>query len=102
VRGVLPREIDDPIVSKVDVNAQAVVWIALSSDHHSGLEISDFADRILKERLQRLPGIGSVILGGERRYAMRVWLDPLRMAARGLTAQDIERAIRSENVEIRR
>ncbi len=56
------------------------------------LELSDVADRILKERLQRLPGVGSVFIGGERRYAMRVWLDPQRMAAHGLTAQDVERA----------
>jgi len=100
IRGTLPREIDDPIISKVDVNAQAIVWLALSSQHHSGLELTDFADRVLKERIQRLPGVGSVIIGGERRYAMRVWLDPLRMAAHGLTAQDVESTIRRENAEI--
>ena len=64
------------------------------------MELSDFADRVLKERIQRMPGVGSVIIGGERRYAMRVWLDPLRMAAHGLTTQDIETAVRSENAEI--
>jgi len=100
VRSTLPREIDDPVVSKVDVNAQAIVWLALSSDRHSGLELTDIADRILKERIQRLPGVGSVIIAGERRYAMRVWLDPLRMAAHGLTTQDVEAAIRRENAEI--
>jgi multidrug efflux pump len=100
VRGSLPREVEDPIVSKVDANAQPIVWLALSSDTYSGLELSDIADRILKERIQRLPGVGSVIIGGERRYAMRVWLDPLRMAAHGLTTQDVESAIRRENAEI--
>jgi len=100
VRSTLPREIDDPVISKVDVNAQPIVWLALSSDRHSGLELTDVADRILKERLQRLPGVGSVIIAGERRYAMRVWLDPLRMASHGLTAQDVEAAIRRENTEI--
>ncbi len=100
IRGTLPREIDDPIISKVDANAQAIVWLALSSNRHSGLELTDIADRILKERIQRLPGVGSVIIGGERKYAMRVWLDPLRMAAHGLTTQDVEAAIRSENTEI--
>ena len=55
---------------------------------------------MLKEKIQRMPGVGSVIIGGERRYAMRIWLDPLQMAAHGLTAQDIEAAIRSENAEI--
>ena len=100
VRGTLPQEIDDPVISKVDANAQAIVWLGLSSTHHSGLELSDFADRVLKERIQRMPGVGAVILGGERRYAMRVWLDPLRMAAHGLTSQDIENAVRKENAEI--
>ncbi len=100
IRGTLPREIDDPVISKVDANAQAIMWLALSSKNHSGLELSDVADRVLKERIQRMPGVGSVIIGGERRYAMRVWLDPLRMASHGLTTQDIEAAIRGENAEI--
>jgi multidrug efflux pump len=100
VRSRLPQEIDEPVVSKVDANAQPIVWLALSSDRHTGLELTDVADRILKERIQRLSGVGSVIIGGERRYAMRVWLDPLRMAARGLTARDVEAAIRRENAEI--
>ncbi|MFO7654412.1 MAG: efflux RND transporter permease subunit [Candidatus Krumholzibacteriia bacterium] len=100
VRGRLPREAEDPIVAKVDVNAQPVMWLAFSSERHSTLELSDVADRIIKERLQRLPGVGSVFIGGERRYAMRVWLDPQRMAAHGLTTQDVEQAIRQENAEI--
>ncbi|HEY3295341.1 MAG TPA: efflux RND transporter permease subunit [bacterium] len=99
-RGTLPREIDEPVVSKVDVNAQPIVWLALASDKYTGLQLTDVADNILKERIQRLPGVGSVILGGERRYAMRVWLDAQRMAARGLTPQDVENAIRRENAEI--
>jgi multidrug efflux pump len=100
IRGRLPQEIEDPVISKVDVNAQAIVWLALSSDRHSGLELTDIADRILKERIQRLAGVGSVMIGGERRYAMRIWLDPLRMAAHGLTTQDVEAAVRRENAEI--
>lgn len=100
VRGSLPQEVEDPVVSKVDANAQAIMWIALASDRHSTLELTDAADRIMKERIQRLSGVGSVIIGGERRYAMRVWLDPLRMAAHQLTAQDVEEAIRRENAEI--
>jgi len=99
-RGDLPTEAEDPVVAKVDVNAQAIVWLALSSPRHSGLELSETADRVLKERLQRLPGVGAIIIGGERRYAMRVWLDPQRMASHGLTVQDVERAIRTENAEI--
>ncbi|MBE0566760.1 MAG: efflux RND transporter permease subunit [Krumholzibacteria bacterium] len=100
IRGQLPREAEDPVVAKVDVNAQPIMWLSLSSGSHSGLELSDYADRILKERLQRLPGVGSIFVGGERRYAMRIWLEPLRMAARGVTVQDVERAVQEENAEI--
>jgi multidrug efflux pump len=100
IRGTLPSEIDDPVISKVDANAQAIVWLALYSENYSTLELSDFADRVLKEKIQRLTGVGSVIIGGERRYAMRVWLDPLRMAAHKLTTTDIETSLRNENTEI--
>ncbi len=100
VSGQLPREADDPIVSKVDVNAQPIMWLAFSSETYSTLELSDIADRVLKERLQRLPGVGSIFLGGERRYSMRVWLDHQAMAAHGLTTQDVEAAINRENAEI--
>ncbi|MDX2473025.1 MAG: efflux RND transporter permease subunit [Candidatus Krumholzibacteria bacterium] len=100
VGGLLPRAADDPVVAKVDVNAQPIIWLAVSSDNHTTLELSGYSDRILKERLQRLPGVGNVFIGGERRYAMRVWIDPLRMATYGLTVQDVEAAIRTENAEI--
>jgi multidrug efflux pump len=100
VRGLLPREADDPIIQKIDVNAQPIMWLAVISDRHTNLELTDAAERLLKERLLRLPGVGSIFMGGERRYAMRVWLDSQRMAARGLAPQDIENAIRRENAEI--
>jgi len=100
VGGQLPREAEDPIVAKVDVNAQPIIWLAISSEKHTTLELSDISDRILKERLQRLPGVGNIFIGGERRYAMRIWLDPLKMAAYGLSVQDVERAVRRENAEI--
>ncbi|MDZ7344514.1 MAG: efflux RND transporter permease subunit, partial [candidate division KSB1 bacterium] len=100
VRGLLPREADDPIIQKIDVNAQPIMWLAVISDRHNNLELTDAADRLLKERLLRLPGVGSIFMGGERRYAMRVWLDSQRLAARGLTPQDVENAIRRENAEI--
>ena len=100
ISGRLPREADDPIVAKVDADAQPIFWMALSSQRHSLLSLSEVGELVMKERLQRLPGVASVFIGGERRYAMRVWLDPLRMAAHGLTTQDVESAIRRENAEI--
>lgn len=100
VRGRLPLEAEDPVVERVDVNAQPIIWMALYSTSHSTLELSELADQVLKDRLQRLPGVGSVFMGGERRYAMRVWVDPQRLLAYGLTAADVERAVRLENAEI--
>ena len=100
IRGTLPSEIEDPVISKVDANAQPIVWLALFSNTHKTLELSYFADQVLKEKIQRMTGVGGVFIGGERRYAMRVWLDPLRMAAHRLTTYDIETALRNENAEI--
>ncbi len=100
VRGTLPDEVKDPVVAKVEADAQAVIWLAFSSERHHALEITDYADRYVVDRLQTLPGVASVIIGGERRYAMRIWLDRDRLAAYGLTPQDAENALRSQNVEI--
>jgi len=100
VGAVLPNESDDPVVAKIDADAQAVIWIAFSSDRHNPLEITDYADRYVKDRLQTLTGVASVIIGGERRYAMRLWLDRDRLAAYSLTPQDVEQALRQQNVEI--
>jgi multidrug efflux pump len=100
VGDALPAEADDPIVSKVDTNAQPIFWIAFSSDRHSELALSEIAELTLKDRLQRLPGVANVFIGAERRYAMRVWLEPQRMAAYGLTTADVERAVRLANAEI--
>lgn len=100
VRAQLPDDADDSVVAKIDADAQAIMWMAFLSDRHSALELSDYADRFLKDRLQTLPGVASVIIGGERRYAMRLWLERDRLAAYGLTAKDIEDALRRQNVDI--
>ena len=100
VRGRLPDEIDEPIVSKVEADAQPIIYLAFSSDRHSPLEVTDFADRFVKDRLQNLPGVADVRIFGERRYAMRIWLDRARLAAYRLTPQDVEDALRRQNVEI--
>jgi len=100
LRGRLPKEAEDPIVAKVDTNAQAVLWLALYGEGFDNLQVSDIANVVLKERLQRMAGVGSVIVGGERRYAMRVWIDPARLAAYGLTVVDVDNAIRAQNAEI--
>ena len=99
-RGRLPDEIDEPTVSKVEADAQPVIYLAFSSDRHSILEVSDYADRFVKDKLQILPGVAEVTINGERRWSMRIWLDRARMAAYNMTPQDIESALRRQNVEI--
>jgi multidrug efflux pump len=100
VRGQLPDEVDEPIIAKVEADAQAILWLRLYSDRHGALEISDYADRYVVDRLKTLSGVASVIIGGERRYAMRVWLDRERLAAYALTPQDVEEALRRQNIEV--
>ncbi|RYU61999.1 efflux RND transporter permease subunit [Methylolobus aquaticus] len=100
VRARLPEEIEEPVISKIDADAQPVLWLAFSSERHSALEITDIADRFVQDRLQTLPGVSNVIIGGERRYAMRIWLDRDRLAAHGLTVGDVENALQRRNVEL--
>jgi multidrug efflux pump len=100
VRAFLPDAADESVVSKIEADAQAIIWLRLSSERHPALAISDYADRYVADRLKTLPGVASVIIGGERRYAMRLWLDRERLAAYGLTPQDVEGALRRQNVEI--
>ncbi len=99
-RATIPQEALESIVQKIEADAQAVVWLAFSSDRHNPLEITDYADRFVKDRLQTLPGVATVIIGGERRYAMRIWLDRDRLAAFQLTPRDVENALRAQNVDV--
>jgi multidrug efflux pump len=100
VRALLPEAAEESVVSKIEADAQAIIWLAFSSERHSSLELTDYADRYVADRLKTLPGVASVILGGGRRYAMRIWLDRDRLAAFSLTPQDVEAALRRQNVEI--
>ncbi len=100
VRGRLPQEILEPVVAKQDNDAQPFLWLALGGENYTLRQLSDIADRLVKTRLQSLPGVGSAQIFGERRFAMRVWLRAADLAARGLTVQDVEAAIRSRNVEV--
>jgi multidrug efflux pump len=100
VRGRLPPEIEEPVIAKVEADAQSIIFIAFTSDRHTPIEISDYADRFVRDRLQNLPGVGEVRIFGERRYAMRIWLERARLAAYELTVQDIENALRQQNVEV--
>ena len=100
VRGRLPEDVLDPVVTKQDSDAQPFIWIALAGANYSLIQLSDIAERLLKTPLQSLSGVGRVMIFGERRYSMRVWLRASALAARGLTVQDVERALLTRNVEL--
>jgi len=100
VRGRLPVDVLEPVIAKQSADAQPFFWLALSSNNYDLMQLSDVADRLVKARLQSLPGVGSAQIFGERRYSMRVWVEPQALSARNLTVQDVENAIVSRSVEI--
>lgn len=96
----LPRDCDPPTVSKADADATPILMVALQSDKRSLLELSEIADLTVKEQLQTISDVSGVSIWGEKRYSMRLWLDPAKMAGYGITPMDIKSAIDSENVEL--
>jgi multidrug efflux pump len=98
-RGALPEEANDPIVQKQEADARPIIYLAFSSDRHDLMEISDIAIRLIKDRVQTIPGVAEAQVYGNR-YAMRIWLQPERLAGYGLTPVDVERALRAQNVEV--
>ncbi len=98
--GRLPVDADPPQVSKADADNTPLVFLNISSDQRSLLDLSDLANNVFRERLQTIPGVSSVQVWGERRYAMRLWLDPQRLAAYRLTPLDVQQALRAQNVEL--
>ena len=100
VRGQLPEDVDEPIITKADSGAQPIIWIAFFSERHTTQELTEIADDQVVDRLQTVPGISSIVIGGEKKKAIRIWLDAQRMAARGVTVLDIENVLRTQNVEL--
>lgn len=96
--GKIPQSADKPIISKAQANGGAIIWLVLLGDSYSAEDLSDIADRTVKTPLQVLPGVGSIIIGGQRKYAMRVWLDPEKMASRGVDASDVRNTILKSNL----
>jgi len=96
----LPPDADPPEVSKADADSQPIVFLNVRSDERSLLELSDIAQNIFKERLQTIPGVSRVQIWGEKEYAIRLRMDPLKMASYGVTPLDILNKVQSENVEL--
>ena len=100
VVGNLPEEADTPEIAKVDSNTRAIMYINLTSDSMSNLELTDYGERVLIDRFSTVQGVARVRLSGARRYAMRIWMDRRALAGRGLTVADVESALRRENIEL--
>ena len=96
----LPRDCDPPTVSKADADASPILMVAIQSDQRSLLELSEIADLTVKEQLQTIPEVSSVSIWGEKRYCMRLWLDPVKMSGYGVTPMDVKDALDRENVEL--
>lgn len=99
-QGRLPRDIDPPIVSKANADSQPIVMTYLSSSKRTLLELTDYANNTLKERLQTIPGVSEVRVYGERKYSMRLWMDPVKLSALGVSPVDVQAALTRENVEL--
>ena len=100
VRQRLPQGIDEPVIAKVEADAFPVVFLALSSDTHTPLQLTEMANQLVKPVLQTAPGAADVTIFGERKFSMRIWLDPDKLAAYRLTVQDVEDALRRSNLEV--
>ena len=98
-RQFLPAEADEPVVQKQEADAQPIIYLAFSSDRHETVEIADYAERLVKDRVQTIPGVAQANVFSST-YAMRVWIQPQRLAGFGLTPADVESALRAQNVEI--
>ena len=96
----LPRDCDPPTVSKADADATPILMVTIGSDKRSLLEISEIADLTVKEQLQTIPDVSSVEIWGEKKYSMRMWIDPIKMAGYGITPMDVKNAVDKENVEL--
>jgi multidrug efflux pump len=100
VRARLPDAIDEPVIAKVEADSFPIMWLAISTSKLTPIEVSDYASRYIRPRLSTLPGAADVRIFGERKISMRVWLDPAKLAAYRVTPQDVEDALRRQNVEI--
>jgi multidrug efflux pump len=97
----LPPDLDaPPVVSKADASGDAIISMTIQSNTRNQLEITEYVNNVLMERLQTIPGVSSIQIWGEKRYAMRIWFDPAKMSAYGLTPNDVSAALARENVEL--
>ncbi len=100
VRGALPDDVDEPIIAKVEANSTPIIFMSFYSDRHSPGEITDYLERVIRDRFETISGVSQALVLAGSKYSMRIWLDPVKLAARGLTVQDVENALRQQNIEV--
>ena len=97
----LPQDIDaPPVVSKADANGDAIISMTVQSDSRNPLELSDFAENVIAQRLETIPGVSGVQIWGHKRYSMRLWIDPIKLASYGCTVSEVRAALNKQNVEL--
>ena len=100
VRADLPLDIEEPVIAKVEADASPILYMSFSSDKHSSEEVTDYVERYVTDQLEMIDGVAEAQVFGARKYSMRIWLDPVLLTARGVTPQDVEDAIRAQNIEV--
>jgi HAE1 family hydrophobic/amphiphilic exporter-1/multidrug efflux pump len=97
----LPQDIDaPPVVSKADANGEAIISMTVQSDSRSALELSDYAENVISQRLETIPGVSGVQIWGQKKYAMRLWIDPIKLASYGCTVSEVRSALNNQNIEL--
>ena len=96
----LPVDANPPVVEKADADSSPILFLSMHSDKRGILDVSDIADRVVRERMETIPGVSSVKIFGEQRYAMRLWMDPVKLAVHGLTPADVQTALNRQNVDL--
>lgn len=97
---LLPKDVDPPVVEKISANANAIIFMMIRSYQHNIMEVNTLMENVIKERLQTIPGVGDIKIFGEKKYSMRLWLDPYKMSSCGITSLDIQKALSRENIEL--
>ncbi|TRZ73557.1 MAG: efflux RND transporter permease subunit, partial [Bacteroidetes bacterium] len=97
---LLPKDVDPPVVEKLSANANAIIFMVIRSYQHNIMEVNTLMENVIKERLQTIPGVGDIKIFGEKKYSMRLWLDPYKMSSCGITSLDIQKALTRENIEL--
>lgn len=97
----LPQDIDaPPVVSKADANGEAIISMTVQSDSRNALELSDYAENVISQRLETIPGVSGVQIWGQKKYAMRLWIDPIKLASYGCTVSEVRTALNNQNIEL--